>query len=246
MTEEATTSDVVTDDLNNDVATTTEGKPIIVGEHSVYKSLEDLVKGKQEADAYIAKITLDLKTAMATIDDLKQKADIRQQLQEYRKGNTMTDETQAPVETTNSQLTDDAIREIALKAMQEANAAQVAAKNLSDCKGLVAAKAGDADLAIKNKAEELGVTEQDMLDMASNKPQLFKRLFDVQDSTRSLNFVNGGSRPEAAPLNGHDNVFDTLTKTPNKCYDKNFMANLITEALKNPSILGDSEWKVIK
>lgn len=66
MADEATTSKAVTDN-NNSVATTT----LVVGEHSVYKSVEDLIEGKRNADEYIAKLSAELKEANATIEDLK-------------------------------------------------------------------------------------------------------------------------------------------------------------------------------
>ena len=58
MADEATTSQAVTDS-NNSVATTT----LVVGEHSVYKSVEDLIEGKRKADEYIAKLSSELKEA---------------------------------------------------------------------------------------------------------------------------------------------------------------------------------------
>ena len=59
MTEEATTSEVVTDGLEPNVATTTEGQQFIVGEHSVYNSVDALHKGAIEKQKYIEKLTND-------------------------------------------------------------------------------------------------------------------------------------------------------------------------------------------
>ena len=61
MADEATTSGAVTGNNNDSVATTT----LVVGEHSVYKSVQDLIEGKRQADDYIAKLSQDLKEARA-------------------------------------------------------------------------------------------------------------------------------------------------------------------------------------
>ena len=47
MADEETTSKAVTENDDDSVATTT----FVVGEHSVYKSVEDLIEGKRQADA---------------------------------------------------------------------------------------------------------------------------------------------------------------------------------------------------
>lgn len=244
MTDEATTSEVGKDDTEPTVATTAEATKYIVGEHSVYNSVDDLLRGAREKEAYIQKLLGDMKAVKEENESLKQDKSLKETLLNIRKGNTMTEEALTPAENTNPQFTDDAIKQIALKAMAEANAAQTAAKNLKECKDLVASKAGDADIAIKNKAEELGVTEQDLTDMAANKPQLFKKLFDITAPVNGASFITNGVRTEAQPTTAGTNKFEELIKTPNKCYDQNFMASLITEALKNPNILGDSEWKI--
>lgn len=244
MTDEATTSDVVTDDLTPTVATTAEEKQFIVGEHSVYNSIEDLYRGAKEKEQYIQKLLDDMKTVREENDNLKKEKTLKDTLINIRKGNTMTEEALTPTENTNPQFNDDAIKQIALKAMQEATAAQVSARNLQECKNLIAAKAGDADIAIKNKAEELGVTEQDLNEMAANKPQLFKKLFDLSQMVDGSSFISSGMRTEAKPAMLPTSKYEELVQAPNKCYDQRFMADLITEALKNPGVLNDSEWKI--
>ena len=79
MTDEATTSDV--EDLNN----TGEATTIInVGEHSAYKSVEELIKGKQEADKYITQLKAEAREREELIAQLQKNNSIVNELKQIR------------------------------------------------------------------------------------------------------------------------------------------------------------------
>ena len=107
MTDEATTS------VGNEINAGGTTNVINVGEHSAYKSVEDLVKGKAEADKYIAKLLAEAKEKDELISNLTTRANITDELKQIREANTMGTENTKALE-----ITEDAMRQIALKTMQ--------------------------------------------------------------------------------------------------------------------------------
>lgn len=229
MANEATTSEAVTGN-NNSVATTT----LVVGEHSVYKSVDDLIKGKREADEYIAKLSAELKEANATIEDLKKRSDIAGQLKQIR-------ESKMDTENTNTQtLPEDAIKQIALNAMQEANKETEAASNLSQCKDAVAALSGDVDLALKNKAKELGCTVEYLEGIAKTSPKAFKSMFGIKEAVSfdSINFLQSSRHIQETSTDEASAFF----KDKAAVRDPNKIAEFYKKAVANPSILQNTKW----
>lgn len=105
MTDEATTSEVKQDDKENLTGM------INVGEHSAYKSVEDLIKGKAEADKYISQLTKALKEKDEAIAELQRKGTIVDELKQIR---------EKGMENTNTpDITEDTMKEIALKVLQD-------------------------------------------------------------------------------------------------------------------------------
>ena len=229
MADEATTSKAVTDD-NNSVATTT----LVVGEHSVYKSVEDLIEGKRKADEYIAKLSSELKEATATIEDLKARSSIADQLKQIR-------ESKMDTENTNTHtLPEDAIKQIALNAMQEANRETEANANLTSCKEAVASISSDVDLALKNKAKELGCTVEYLEDIAKTSPKAFKSMFGIKESVSfdSINFLQSTRHASESSTDEVTSFF----KDKAAVRDPNKLAELYKKAVANPSILSNVKW----
>ena len=230
MADEATTSGAVTENKNDTVATTT----YVVGEHSVYKSVEDLIEGKRKADEYIAKLSQDLKEARATIEDLSQNTTIVEQLKQIRE-NKMDN-----TENTNAhQLPEEAIKQIALNAMQEANKANEAESNLANCKQAVASTTADVELAIKNKAQELGVSVEYLEGIAKTSPKAFKSMFGIKDavSFESVNFLQSSRHTNTENDNNEATAFfKSKDASPAK------VAEFMKKALQNPSMLSNVKW----
>ena len=230
MADEATTSGAVTEKDNDTVATTT----YVVGEHSVYKSVEDLIEGKRKADEYIAKLSQDLKEARATIEDLSQNATIVEQLKQIRE-NKMDN-----TENTNAHsLPEEAIKQIALNAMQEANKASEAESNLANCKQAVASTTADVELAIKNKAQELGCTVEYLEGIARTSPKAFKSMFGIKDtvSFESVNFLQGSRHTNTQSDSDEATAFfKSKDASPAK------VAEFMKKAMANPSILSNVKW----
>lgn len=239
MVDDATTDSTVVEGTADTVATTTgTGKtPFIVGEHSVYSDVESLYKGAIQKEMFIQQLQKEKAELSAQLEQLKTDTDLIEQLKEYRKEILMTDNTSA-VENTNTPITDEAIKEIALKAMQENMEKQRQAANLQECKSLLGNTAESIELALKNKANELGVDARELEEMAATKPQLFKRLFEIKSPAKSLDYI-----PSSIRTNDNNSQTDAYTDFIKNAKDSKYIANLTKKALENPEIVSGWEWK---
>lgn len=217
MTDEATTSEVKQDDKENLTGM------INVGEHSAYKSVEDLIKGKAEADKYISQLTKALKEKDEAIAELQRKGTIVDELKQIR---------EKEMENTNTpDITADTMKEIALKVLQDETKAKLESDNLTDCHNAVAGIASDVDLALKNKAQELGCTVEYLENIAKTSPKAFKSMFGIKNevSFDSVNFLQS-SRHISNEISNEP--IDTASLKNPKA-----MASLFEKAVKDPSML---------
>lgn len=231
MANEATTSDAVTGQNDNPVATTT----YVVGEHSVYTSVEDLHKGAIEKDKYINVLKKELEEARATIEDLSKNETIVEKLKQIRENKMDTENTNTPM------LPEDAIKQIALNAMQEANKANEAESNLANCKQAVASLNADVELAMKNKAQELGCSVEYLEGIAKTSPKAFKSMFGIKEavSFESVNFLQGSRQANNEPASGEAEAFfknKEAHRSPAK------VAEFMKKAMQNPDILANIKW----
>lgn len=231
MAEEATTFDADEENGDNSVATTT----LVVGEHSAYKSVADLIEGKRKADEYIAKLTADLKTATAEIEELRKSTTIANELKQIRENKMDTENTKT------LELPADAIKQIALDAMQEENKKTLAESNLANCRQAVASQSGDVDLALKTKANELGCSVEYLENIAKESPKAFKSMFGIKEGVTfdSINYLQSSRQIDNDSLqNESDGFFKNkeALKSPAK------VAEFMEKAMKNPSILNNVKW----
>lgn len=237
MVDTATTVEPVEGtDLSEATTTGNEQKPFIVGEHSVYNTVEDLYKGAVQKEQYIQKLVKEAAELRAQLEQNKYETDLRQELIKYRKEALMTNNDTTQVENTTT-LTDDTIKEIALKAMQENMEKQLEEKNLKECKSLLGSSEDDINLALKNKASELGVTMEDLNDMAAKKPQLFKRLFDIKEAPK-VDFI-----PSSVRQVNNTPTTDGYSEFVKNANDPRYVAQMVEKAMKDPSIISNWEWK---
>ena len=222
MTDEATTSNV------NDINAGGNTGVINVGEHSADKSVEDLVKGKAEADKYIAKLLSEAKAKDEMITNLTARANITEELKQIREANMNGTEN-----TNTHEITEDAMKQIALKAMQEEQESQKAAANWQNCRDAVATLNSDVDLALKNKAQELGCTVEYLQGIAQTSPKAFKSMFGLKDTVSfdSVNFLQSTRHVDNEPNNEDYNEMLKAANNPRVA------ADLFNKAMKNPELL---------
>ena len=230
MADEVTTSNAV-EENDNGTATTS----IVVGEHSVYKDYDSLKEGKARADEFINTLKEENKVLRKAIEELMNKANVTEELKKIR-------ETKMDTENTNTPLPEDAIKQIALKAMQETTEAQKAETNLTMCKQALTNISADVDTALKNKANELGVSVEYLEDIAKTSPKAFKSMFGIKDSVTfdSVNFLQS-SRQNS--YTNESNEAEVFFKNKENLRNPKAVSEFINKALKNPSILSNySHW----
>lgn len=229
MADEATTSGAVTENSNESVATTT----FVVGEHSVYNSVDSLFEGAKQKEAYIQKLAADLKEANSKIEELSKNSNIVEQLKQIRENKMDTENTNASV------LPEEAIKQIALNAMQDYNKANEAESNLANCKKAIASVQADVELALKNKAQELNCSVEYLEDIARTSPKAFKSMFGIKDTVSfdSVNFLQNSRHVNTETSN---NEAETFFKSKN--YSPAAVAAIYKKALENPSMLDNIKW----
>ena len=230
MADEATTSNAVTGNVDNPVATTT----YVVGEHSVYNSVEELYKGAIQKEGYIQTLKQELAEARATIEELSKNETIVEKLKQIRENKMDNTENTNP-----SMLPEEAIKQIALNAMQDYNKATEAESNLANCKQAVASINADVDLAMKNKAQELGCTVEYLEDIAKTSPKAFKSVFGIKETVSfdSVNFLQSSRHANNEPASTEaDTFFKSKDMSPAK------VAEFMKKALANPSMLSNIKW----
>lgn len=230
MADEATTSNAVTGTDNNPVATTT----YVVGEHSVYNSVEELYKGAIQKEGYIHTLKQELAEARATIEELSKNETIVEKLKQIRENKMDNTENTNP-----SMLPEEAIKQIALNAMQDYNKATEAESNLANCKQAVASINADVDLAMKNKAQELGCTVEYLEGIAKTSPKAFKSMFGIKETVSfdSVNFLQSSRHANNEPASTEaDTFFKSKDMSPAK------VAEFMKKAIANPSMLSNIKW----
>lgn len=225
MADEATTSQAVTDN-NDSVATTT----YVVGEHSVYHGAEALHKGAIEKENYINVLKEENAKLKETIEKLSKTETIVEQLKQIRENKMDTENTNTPM------LPEDAIKQIALKAMQESTKAQEAESNLANCKQAVASISSDVDTALKSKAKELGCTVEYLESIAKTSPKAFKSMFGIKE-TVSFDSVNFLQNSRQASQEGDSSEAEAFFKNKAAMRDPRAVAAFMEKAMKDPSML---------
>lgn len=228
MSAEDTTSKTLNN--NDDSSATTK---FVVSERSVYDSVDALLQGAKEKEAYITKLLQERDDALAKVNELSKNSNIVEQLKQIR-------ETKMDTENTNTPLPEDAIKQIALNALQEQTQTQQAESNLANCKQAVASISnGDVDLAMKNKANELGCTVEYLENIAKTSPKAFKSMFGIKEQV-SFDAVNFLQSSRQAANNGQSDEAQNFFKS--KTNNPHVVAEFMKKAMANPSILDHIKW----
>jgi len=203
----------------------------VVGEHTVYNSVEDLYEGAKQKEAFIQKLVEDLKEANTKIEELSKNSTIADQLKQIREH---TENTTTPV-------SEEAIKQIALNAMQEEKRISQAESNLANCKQAVASINGDVDLALKNKAQELGCTVEYLENIAKTSPKAFKTMFGIKEqvSFADVNYLQSTRHVNTETANNEAQEF---FKNSAKKADINQVTAFMKRAMEHPEILANVKW----
>lgn len=211
-----------------DNKTSTEGEsPVaaLVGEGKKFATIEDLARGKQEADTYITQLEEEGKTQrekLAELESGKSKEDtVAQLLKEVRE---QADNKQGN-EGNDNQVTDEDLSKKIKAIMQGETDAQTRAKNRGIANQTVLDKVqGDVEAAsayLAERAKQLGMGLSGLRELGETSPEAFAKLIDVDQSTVSKGITTlpdqGGNTSGTGPameIDGHRTkaYYDNLKK----------------------------------
>lgn len=206
--------------------TSATGAPIIVGANSVYNSVEALIEGKRQADAYIAQQAALIKQLQ---EDLS-RASNREAFQEQLKAR-LDDKTFEvnPENTSTAVVTEDKLKEL-LKTTLEQNRREEALKTrLEKARSMFGE---EVDSKLEAKASELGLTKDALLNM----PDAAYSALIGEPKHSDTSLLEG----RIIPVLGNEEPSKSFAKRilDPKISPKE-LGSLIEAAIKDPSLLKD-------
>lgn len=173
-------------DIFSETTTEDQVNPLdaLVGESKKFKTVEDLAKGKQEADAFIETLKQEKAQVMEELERLKgestQQETVKELLDEIR-----SSKTKGNSEEDNSN--EDDLEAKVKRILQGESARETAQRNREQGNKLVLDKFnGDVQAAkafLAERASELGTTPAKLAELSESSPKLFAKAIDVNLST---------------------------------------------------------------
>lgn len=231
------------DQVLPDTQTSEEQAPLVVGANSVYKDVQSLIEGKRQADAFIEKLKAE---NQALFEQLKAQTNLNKFKEELQQ---MTEITEATAIGATTQLTEDQIRDIALKSFEAKQAEMQRTSSLQKANDALQAMYGsEASIKKENKAKELGMTVEQLDEMCVNAPKAFNKLMGIEDPQRvTFNSIQSTMQVVDRTQSNVDERVAKLTTDPTYIQSNpQAVASLVEDALKNPSILSSiTTWKTL-
>lgn len=179
----------------------------LVGDGKKFADPEALAKGKYEADKFVE----DLKRRNAELqEDIDKSAKIDEMMELIRTQNKTVKEPEVkpvdPSDTSSDHMTPEELKALIASHVDERETQATAAKNLAEADKALVSKFGDAaGSVLTTKAAELGMSVDQMKEVASNNPKAFFRLVGMDvTTTPSSSLVGGSQRSEAASTKSGD------------------------------------------
>jgi len=190
-------------DQGGETEGSTEDNPLetLVGDGKKFKTVEELARGKLEADRFIEKLKEENHMALEELqklqgnkDDSAKVADLIAAVKEAAAQQQDSDG--------NNQMSEDALSEKIREIMQGESAKETAKRNRERGNELVLSKVGGdveaARIFIAERARELGLTPAKLAELSEISPDAFAKLIDAKSSTSSSGTVKlQGSNPRA-------------------------------------------------
>lgn len=227
--------------------TTAPAEPFIVGANSVYKDVPSLLEGARQKEALI-------ETLKAEKRELEARLKAVSNLQQFQEEIKKMEETQQPTEVTQptSQLTEEKVQELALKALQQQQAQAVKDGNLKTVTDTLQKVFGtEADNKVEAKCKELGITKEFGMSIAKDSPKAFLKMLGLEDPVMvSVDSLIGKGRiadTTASPQSTQPmSDIERLAHDSKLAKDRGFLQNLFKEAMRDPSkVLSNyHEWQV--
>lgn len=158
----------------------------LVGEGKKFKTVEDLARGKLEADNFIEKLKEENQMALDEIEKLQNNTDQSEKLADLI---AAVKESRQQDNPESNQLSEDALSQKIREIMQGESAKQTAERNRVQANELVLKKVGGdveaAKILLAERAKELGMSPAELAALSEKSPSAFAKLIDADLSTSS-------------------------------------------------------------
>lgn len=176
-----------TEGAGNDDAGNASAVAELVGEGKKFATIEELAKGKLEADAFIEQLQNENKLTRQQIAELEQKkakeASVADLVDAVKQANSKADEEG------NQPISEDALSKMVREIMEGESEAQTKASNRAKANKAVLDKVdGDVEAAksyVAEKAKELGTSVERLQTLSEDSPTAFLKLIEAQPNTGS-------------------------------------------------------------
>lgn len=176
----------------------------LVGEGKKFKTVDDLARGKAEADAYIERLKnekaeADRKLAEATNAEAEL-ARLREQLAKQERPESAPTRPSQPDQKSIDAIVEESITRAETRRTQVQNVTEANRALVDHFSGDAAKAAGE----VARRATELGLTVDEVKGIAARSPSAFKRLIlgDLPEKTVDVNLTKSTVSPSAVPVSG--------------------------------------------
>lgn len=220
MTEITNPATTGTEALTN---TTSQPTTIQVGANSAYTSVEALIEGKRQADAYIAQQAATIKQLQEELSKANNREEFQKQLQAQLTNTAVEDDA------ATTAITEDKLKQMLNTVLAQNKRQEALDRRVKDAEVLFGA---EADQKLEARASELGMTKSALLDLPE---QAYVALM-------------GGHKPSDVsslesrqqPIMGGDELEKEFAKKlldPATAMSPRELGNLVEQAIKNPELL---------
>lgn len=233
---------------NPNPSAVTSALDTLVGADKKFATPEDLARGKLEADTFIEKLkqeARDLRNLVVTQDQRLVKLEARSSILDRLEpnpngGNPPIVTTQQPEPPASTGLTKDDVFEL----IEQRDVKRTATQNKSEVDAVLNKQFGDqAVAAVRQRANELGMTQSELAGLALRSPKAFYSMLGIDpNATQTGTLYTGTGRPAPANTQGEirNNAYYNAIKA--KVGTKAFIMDrrLQTELHKDMNALGDA------
>jgi hypothetical protein len=203
--------------------TTVTSVDALVGEGKKFKSVDDLAKGKVEADAYIETLKGEIETlrvlAVKPLNAETELNELREQIKTLRENRTV----ERPREHTTSELTHTDVKTLVEQTITQRETNKTAEQNIAEANQAMVEHFGSLQAAtahFKKRARELNISEKWLQDTAAQSPRAFLEHMALDSKSNPETFVSGVHSTDAlrqtptgqTPKEGTKAHFDKLRK----------------------------------
>lgn len=191
----------------------------LVGDGKKFKTVDDLARGKLEADNFIDQLKRETEGLR---EELKNRTKAEEELNGLREEikNLRTATTQASRDT-NPSLTADSIRSLVSETITQADRNRTTQQNINTANDAMVKSHGDltkAGEAVKARAADLGISMDHLRNIAAESPTAFLKIMGETvtedkgplNTQRSVNTDTSNSAPAGEPTRGTKAFYDKL------------------------------------